>query len=207
MEQFTPWYPGNSIIIREVWNEKVWTVRPVTVVEDTSELIALYMMPGTVCKHPGAMGGSPVTHFLPDYWVLQDKEWRGGGALYLAYPHCWYVTIGFFNEDNTMVTEWYINLQTPYRRTVLGFDYLDQELDIVIDSSLMAWSWKDEEKFLDAQRRNRIPVEQAVFVRRVGEEIIQQLENKQFTLPICWASWKPQDNWIVPHLPEEWQCV
>ncbi|BAU11978.1 hypothetical protein LEP3755_25020 [Leptolyngbya sp. NIES-3755] len=161
MTEIAAWNLGASIIIREVWDQRIWTVRPVTVVEDTPELIALYIMPGTICKHPQAIDGSPVPHFLPDCWVLQDKVWWGGGALYLTYPGSWYVTIGFF-RDNTTVSEWYVNLQTPYQRTELGFDYLDQELDIIINSSLTAWSWKDEEKFLDAQKRHRISIEQAV---------------------------------------------
>jgi protein associated with RNAse G/E len=207
MAQIASWKPGSSVIIREVWDQRIWTVRPVTVVEDTSELIALYMMPGTVCKHPRAINGLPVPHFLPDSWVLQDKVWCGGGALYLAYPSAWYVTIGFFNENNTAISEWYINLQTPYQRTTLGFDYLDQELDIIIDPSLSAWSWKDEEKFLDAQKRHRILTEPAVWVRQVGEDILHQLENGQFTLPTDWINWKPQVSWTVPRLPERWQHV
>jgi protein associated with RNAse G/E len=206
MTEIAVWNSGSSIIIREVWERRIWTVRPVTVVADTSELIALYMMPGTICKHPRAIDGSPVSHFLPDSWVLQDREWWGGGALYLTYPGSWYVTIGFF-RDNTTISEWYVNLQTPYQRTTLGFDYLDQELDIVINSNLTAWSWKDEEKFLDAQKRHRISTEQAVWVRQVGEDIVYQLESEKFTLPTDWINWKPQVSWTVPRLPRRWQDV
>src|ERR1043166_4019308 len=70
------WNRGAQIAIREHWNNKVWTVRPVTVVADTPEVIALYMMPGTIYKHPRAIDGSPVPHFLPDAWVLIDTQWR-----------------------------------------------------------------------------------------------------------------------------------
>lgn len=207
MTEVASWNSGSSIIIREVWERRIWTVRPVTVVEDTPNLIALYMMPGTIYKHPRAIDGSPINHFLPDSWVLQDKEWWGGRALYLTYPGSWYVTIGFFREDNATIAEWYINLQTPYQRTALGFDYLDQELDIVINSNLTAWSWKDEEEFLDAQKRHRISIEQANYVRQVGEDVLHQLEKRQFTLPTDWLNWKPQVSWTIPRLPETWQHV
>jgi hypothetical protein len=78
------WNRGVQIALREHWNRKIWTVRPVTVVADTLDVIALYMMPGTTYKHPRAIDGSPVPHFLPDEWALLDTQWRGGGALYLA---------------------------------------------------------------------------------------------------------------------------
>jgi hypothetical protein len=68
------WNRGAQIIIREHWNRKVWTVRPVTVVADTPEVIALYMMSGTIYKHPRSIDGSPVPHFLPDEWVLVARS-------------------------------------------------------------------------------------------------------------------------------------
>jgi hypothetical protein len=68
------WNRGAQITLREHWNNKVWTVRPVTVVADTPDVIALYMMPGTIYKHPRAMDGSPVPHFLPDQWYWLTRS-------------------------------------------------------------------------------------------------------------------------------------
>src|SRR6266508_4227058 len=105
-----------QIAIREHWNRKIWTVRPVTVVADTPDVIALYMMPGTTYKHPRAIDGSSVPHLLPDEWVLVDTQWLGGGALYLSQPGQWYVILGLFGDDNQRIERWYVNLQTPYQR-------------------------------------------------------------------------------------------
>jgi len=201
------WNRGSQIALREHWHRKIWTVRPVTVVIDTPEVIALYMMPGTTCKHPRAIDGSPVPHFLPDEWVLVDTQWRAGGALYLAPPGQWYVILGLFGDDNQRIEQWYVNLQTPYQRTRMGFDYLDQELDIVINRELTTWSWKDEEKFLEAQRCGRIPSEQAAHVRRVGEYIVQQLKARSLTLPELWRSWRPPDQWVIPPMPHDWHVI
>jgi Protein of unknown function (DUF402) len=201
------WYRGAQIAIREHWNRKVWTVRPVTVVADTPEVIALYMMPGTIYKHPRAIDGSPVPHFLPDDWVLVTQQWCGGGALYLSLPGHWYVLMGLFGDDNQRIERWYVNLQTPYQRTRIGFDYLDQELDIVINRELSNWSWKDEAQFLDAQRRGRIPVEQAAYVRRVGEDILEQLQAGRLTLPEPWRHWRPPEQWAIPPIPHDWHVL
>jgi hypothetical protein len=199
------WNRGAQITLREHWNNKVWTVRPVTVVADTPDVIALYMMPGTIYKHPRAMDGSPVPHFLPDDWVLIDTQWRGGGALYLAPPGQWYVILGLFGDDNQRIERWYVNLQTPYQRIHMGFDYLDQELDIVLNRELTAWSWKDEEKFIEAQRRGRIPVQQGAYVRRVGEDVLQQLQARRLKLPEPWRSWRPPEHWAIPPMPHAWR--
>jgi hypothetical protein len=201
------WHRGVQIALREHWNRKIWTVRPVTVVADTPDVIALYMMPGTTYKHPQAIDGSPVPHFLPDEWVLVDTQWYGGGALYLAPPGQWYVILGLYGDDNQRIEQWYVNLQTPYHRTRIGFDYLDQELDIVINQELTEWRWKDEEQFLDAQRRGRIPMQQAAHVRRVGETIVEQLQARCLTLPEAWRHWRPPEQWDVPPIPHDWHVI
>ena len=46
------WQAGAHVITREIVHGKVWTARPVTVVRDDPDLVALYMMPGTIYKHP-----------------------------------------------------------------------------------------------------------------------------------------------------------
>jgi hypothetical protein len=201
------WNQGAQIALREHWNGRVWTVRPVTVVADAPDLIALYMVPGTTYKHPRDIDGNLVPHFLPDKWVLIDTQWRGGGALYLAPPGEWYVIMGLFGDDNERIERWHVNLQTPYRRTPLGFDYLDQELDIVADRDLTSWSWRDEEKFLDARRRGRISFEQATHVRQVGEGILAQLQAHRLTLPDQWRNWRPQEHWAIPPIPHGWNVI
>ena len=173
-------------------------VRPVTVVQDTADLIVLYMMPGTIYRYPRLPDGSAIPFFLPDTWILVDRVWHGGGALYLTKPGDWYVLIGFFNDENTAITTWYINLQMPYQRTIHGFDYLDQELDIVINQDLTEWSWKDEAAFTESQRRGRIDAAAAQQIRAVGEHIIEQLAAAQFTLPKDWQEWKPCPDWPTP---------
>ena len=106
------WNRGAQIAIREHWNRKVWTVRPITVVADTPDVIALYMMPGTIYKHPRAIDGRPVPRFLPDEWVLIDTQWFGGGALYLSQPGQWYVILGLFEGRQPAHRGGYVNVQT-----------------------------------------------------------------------------------------------
>src|SRR4028118_1239038 len=93
--------PGTPIIIRETWNDRIWTARPVTVVEDTPELTVLYMAPGTTYKHPRTLQGDQMPKLLlAEDWRLVDVSWYGGGALYLSKPGERYMIIGFRNDAN-----------------------------------------------------------------------------------------------------------
>ena len=65
--------------------------------------------------------------------------------------------IAFWQDDRTTLRTWYVNLQDPFRRSALGFDYLDQELDVIVSPDLERWRWKDEEKFEALVREGHIP--------------------------------------------------
>jgi hypothetical protein len=122
MPEPTPWPPGAHIIIREVMCRRVWTARPVTVVQDTPELIVLAMAPGTVYKHPRLLVRDEIPPLLVDEpWRLVDVPWTGGRALYLSRPGDSYLLVLFWQDDQITLRSWYVNLQTPLVRTPLGF--------------------------------------------------------------------------------------
>ncbi len=203
------WEPGSHIITREIYAGKVWTARPVTVVQDTSELTALYMMPGTIYKHPRKLNSVSLPDwedFLRGDWQLIDATWCGGGALYLSYPGDAHMVVAFYDEQN-ILQSWYVNLQEPFRRMSLGFDYLDQELDIVIAADLSAWRWKDEESFKKLQQLGRFTIEQARQIRTEGERVIAQLQQPDSVFRAGWERWKPPTTWALPQLPAGWDIV
>ncbi len=194
--------------MRETWRGQVWTARPVTVVQDTHKLLAPYMMPGTVYKHPRILEADRVPAIMPDPpWRLVELTWHGGGALYLSRPGAPYMVIGFRSDDNARLAMWYVNLQDPLRRTPLGFDYLDQELDIIISPDLSDYRWKDEESFAELQRRERIAPAKAARLRAAGEELIRQRHSASSLFQQGWEHWSPPAQWGVPTLPSRWDEV
>jgi len=195
---------GTHIIIREVLQHRIWTARPVTVVQDTPALTVLYMMPGTQFKHPRLRDGSLVPDTMIDDWVLIDKVWHGDAALYLSQPDAPYALMLFWSEDHTEFLRWYINLQQPYRRTHQGFDYLDLELDLVIHPNRTDWYWKDEEKFAKLQQTGRISDEQARELRAVGVQLLVQIQTNSAFFGNQWKEWSPPADWTIPVLPLNW---
>lgn len=115
--------------------------------------------------------------------------------------------IGFRSDDNARLERWYVNLQTPLRRTTLGFDYLDQELDIVISPDLSDWRWKDEVGFATLQQRGLIAPVEAVRLRAAGQEVILRRHAADSLLQQGWDRWSPPSAWMVPKLPPRWEEV
>lgn len=148
------WSVGDRIILREVYEGRVWAVRPVTVVADSSDRIALYHAPGTIWRRPVSASGEPLRLQAPE-WDLADLPWTGNAALRLTTPGAAHSVILWWEPASWRFEGWYVNLEQPFRRTNLGFDYLDQVLDIVVAPDRSSWFWKDEDEFATAQEARR----------------------------------------------------
>jgi predicted RNA-binding protein associated with RNAse of E/G family len=199
--------PGAHTIIREVQQRRVWTARPVSVVQDTADLLALYIAPGTMYKHPRTCAGEPVPHTMIADWMLVDQTWTGGGALYLSPPQAPFALMLFWSEGQAEFLGWYINLQQPYRRTALGFDYMDLELDLVIQPDRAHWRWKDEDQFVQLQQTGRISAAQARALRAEAEHVLRLIQTRQPSFANGWEAWTPPAHWTIPQLPVGWDLL
>ena len=202
------WSSGSQILYREVAHGKVWTARPVTVIQDAQDLVALLIGTGThwkICTpaDPGADLLSCKANLRP--WQLNDAVWSFGDTLVLISPgkrHAVYVTW----DGQQEFVGWYVNLQEPIRRTSLGFDYLDQELDIVVSPDLQ-WRWKDRDHLEEAQRLGLYTPEQAGDIVQEGLQVVDDMRRKAVPFDGSWNDWKPPSDWTIPSLPDGWDQV
>jgi hypothetical protein len=203
------WVSGNRVILREVRQGQVYSAKPVTVVCDRPDLVALWIAPGTRWKHALRPDGGPVEvdDIMRDRWVLADAVWYGGGALILQIPSAAHCLLGFREQHREALACWYINLQEPLRRAPLGFDTLDQILDIVVSPDRRWWAWKDEEDFAEAERQGLIHPTAARAVRTEGERALRLLLAGAPPFAPEWARWAPDPAWSVPTLPPGWKAV
>jgi len=157
-------------------------------VEDSAEIIALYMAPGTTYTHPRTLEGDQVPrHLLADEWQLVDAVWHGGGALYLGRTGEPPMVIGFRDDENSKFERWYINLQDPLTRTTGGFNYLDMELDIEVEGDFSGWRWKDEDKFQELADKGVVSLQKADYLWSVGADVALRVG----TVVARWVDWKP----------------
>ena len=107
-------------------------------------------------------------------------------------------------DGQTRLRCWYVDLQEPLRRTVVGFDTMDNLLDIVISPDLSEWQWKDEDEFQEAVAIGVYSAEEARAIRAEGERAIELLRAGQ--PPFCdgWDKWSPPVEWQIPQLPDGW---
>ena len=199
--------PGQPVLVREIWQGKVWTAHSMVLVQDTTELLAFYWVPGTIWKrarnHQG--GEVPTLDRKMQKWELHDDVWKGEGTLRLSVPGVKYSVLTFRNMDNTF-SNWYINLEYPLTRTDRGFDYTDMILDIIVEPDLKAWHWKDEDEFIVAQELGLISAKEAKAFRAEGEKALRLLQSGK-SIFSGWEHWKTDLSWNVPVLPAGWDII
>jgi hypothetical protein len=203
-----PFNPGQPVLVREIWQGKVWSARPEIIVQDTAELLVLYKASGTPWKQPVAPEGNEVTarNRKAGNWQLRDTVWHGEGNLRLTVPGSHFSVITFWNDGHDSLRYWYVNLEDPLHRTRFGFDYLDMILDVIVEANLAHWHWKDEDDFDLAQKLGLIPADRASFLRLEGERAVKMLQSGE-SIFNGWGNWRPDPSWQVPTLPEGWDIV
>ncbi|MFF2845309.1 DUF402 domain-containing protein [Streptomyces sp. NPDC058001] len=204
------WAPGSPILWRYRENGSgggYHICRPVTVVEDTGELLAVWMAPGTECVRPVLADGTPVhaeplgTRYTKPRTV-QTARWSGTGVLKLARPgEPW--SVWLFWERDWRFKNWYVNLEEPRARWVGGVDSEDHFLDISVRPD-RSWRWHDEDEFTEAQRAGLMDAAQARKVRDAGEAVIEVIHAWGRPFSDGWQSWRPDPVWPVPVLPDDW---
>ncbi|MEU5896401.1 MULTISPECIES: DUF402 domain-containing protein [Streptomyces] len=203
------WAPGDHILwrYRENSGNRVHICRPVTVVRDTDELLAVWMAPGTECVKPVLADGTPVhdeplaTRYTKPRAVRRD-HWFGTGVLKLARPdEPW--SVWLFWEPGWQFRSWYVNLEEPRVRWSGGVDSEDHFLDISVSPD-RSWRWHDEDEFAEARRVGLMDAGKAADVRAAGRAALDVIAAWGAPFSDGWQHWRPDPSWVVPPLPDDW---
>lgn len=192
--QAAPFTPGDRVAVVEVVNGRVWTVRPVTVIVDAADEIALWLAPGTITRYPSGPqhGEHTVRQWMTGRWELLDRRWDPPGTLRLTRPgdefEVW-ASPGMRDDG----ASWYVNLQDPLRRVGAGFTTMDHVLDLVVSPDMRSWEWKDEAEFELAQEAGLFSSSRAAEIRAVGLGIVTALQAGQPPWDPSWAAWTPPE--------------
>ncbi|MYV54564.1 DUF402 domain-containing protein [Streptomyces sp. SID3212] len=204
-----PWAPGTQILWRYRQNagDHVHICRPVTVVQDTDDLLAAWLAPGTPCVKPVLADGTALHHEpLPTRYtkprtVVRD-QWYGMGVLKLARPgDPWSVWLWW--ERGWRFQSWYVNLEEPHTRWAGGVDSEDHFLDIDVYPD-RTWRWRDEDEFAQAQQDGLMDARQALRVQEAGRAALEVIGAWGAPFKDGWENWRPDPAWQVPELPADW---
>lgn len=203
------WEPGSQILWRYRQNagDTFHIARPVTVVRDDEDLLAVWLAPGTECVKPVMADGTQV-HAEPlasRYKKPRDVargRWFGTGVLKLARPgEPW--SVWLFWEPGWCFKNWYVNLETPLARWDGGVDSEDHFLDICVYPD-RSWDWRDEDEFAQAQQDGLMDAQAAERVRAAGRSAVEMIRVWGSPFTDGWQNWRPNPAWGVPSLPDDW---
>ena len=206
MRESNHWNPGDIIVLRGVGKKGIWYAIPVYVVQDTSRLIAIYWPAGTQGKWRMKSQGERVTphDVLQTPMEIIDRTWDKTDVLMLITPGAAHAIYLMWEECQKTLIRWYVNLQDPIRRTLIGFDTKDHVLDIVFSPDKSNWQWKDEDQLEEAVALGLFTDVEALAIRTEGERVINLIHENQ--PPFCddWEKWIPPTHWSIPKLRVEW---
>ncbi|MEO8539006.1 MAG: DUF402 domain-containing protein, partial [bacterium] len=118
-------------------------VRPMTVVQDSAERVALFLAAGTPTLMSRPREASQPKPWGPGEWDLVPSAWSRWNTLFNHERGEWRATWVMW-APNWDFVGWYVNLQEPLWRTRWGFDIRDLQLDILVAPD-RTWRWKDED--------------------------------------------------------------
>ncbi|MBI3744504.1 MAG: DUF402 domain-containing protein [Chloroflexi bacterium] len=195
----TRWQPGFHVVMRSMWKGRVRAAWPEFVVEDRSDALITYIPKGVTFRLERTAEGNPSRLPIGDR-VLSHETWTKP-TLVVAFPGREYRFLGFWDDQHERITRWYVNLETPFERTVHGYDFTDMFLDIVIMGDLADWKWKDEEELLEAKQHGLVSNEDIAGIRAAGMKAMEHLRDNLSSISARWESWRPDPAWPKPTLP------
>jgi predicted RNA-binding protein associated with RNAse of E/G family len=199
---------GAHIVLREMWDGKIWGAYPVIVVQDTPDLLIVYRPTGSIARRRVSLRGDRVTAFERKHkqWLLSDAARDDIWMLKLTIPDESYSVIAFWNSADNSFRCWYINLEDVARRSSVGIDYTDLILDVIIQPNLKDWYWEDEDELYEAIEAGLISNEKAEHLYSKGAQVRDMIMSGKSVFNV-WQQWRPDPTWLTPVLPVGWDAI
>lgn len=195
------WEPGTPIVLREVWDGRVWAAMPALVVEDGADRLMTFIPGGTEIRHAVDEDGRELRLYR-DAWRLGAHRIRRP-VLSFSWPDAGHAVLQFWDARGDFAG-WYVNLETPLGRTPIGLDFVDHCLDVLIPPDRSTVTWKDEDELEEAVALGLFSPQEARAFRREGERAARRILEREPPFDRDWAAWRPDPSWPVPTLPAGW---
>jgi hypothetical protein len=206
------WAPGATVVEQGLYWGQIVTARPVTVVEDRPDLLALYSHPSTMFMSGATENRRSIDiDELMDIYdparpiTLTERQQRHYHCITLNVPDARRSVFVLWGPDWDWY-RWYVNIQEPFRRTPIGIQVCDLTLDLWVHPDF-TWEWKDAEELDGFVSRGYMTAERAELIRREALRAIADVEARNAPFGDPWPEWRPSSEWTVPSLPPGWDHV
>ena len=207
------WTPGAQIVQYEMLGSGIGLARPVTVVDDGSSHIVLYSHPGTRMVTRGienyrSLGLSERIELRsrmldPGVGRFRDETTPDNHVLTLTPQDSWHSVMLFWSPEVAVpdlvrqfpVTDSSSASWSPASRLCARH---------CRTASDMSWSWKDEDEFEILISQGFFSDDQVSSIRAEAARLVRKIES--VGSPFCdgWEHWRPDSNWPIPPLPNDW---
>jgi hypothetical protein len=196
------WKYGEVIVRREVAWGRPWLAVAERVVEDTPELLVTYLPTGSPFGY--GEGPWPTANGLHPWFP--KPAWTGHGTLVAQRPGDAYAVQHFWTGVPRTFERWYVNLQAPMRRTAIGYDTDDHELDVVVRPD-GRHELKDDDVMEQRVREGRYTAAEVAEFRALGAELVAMIEAGRMWWGARWVAWEPDPAWGAVAPVDGWETI
>ena len=198
---------GETVLYRGLDEHgQVIDVKPVVVVEDADAQVVLWLPLGTPTIKPELLKPSVERPRRWDHgWRLVESTWRVAEALIVIRPGEFRAIWVSWSHERVF-QGWSVNIQSRLRRTHLGFDIQDYQLDILVEPD-RSWRLKDEDELALAVELGRLTAVQGEAVRAEGQRAVDEIERNEAAYADGWENWRPNGEFKPPKLIPGWDDV
>jgi Protein of unknown function (DUF402) len=203
---------GQTIVRRDVFAGRPWSVTPVRVISDTCEALLVCHWQGTQLLSPqrsleALTSGRPevrlrlIRELAAGRWELCERPWRDTTVLTRVSPGDWFSVHRFYDPSGQQPGVWYVNFERPAARTPAGYDTCDLLIDLVIAPDLASYQWKDEDEYAVGREAGFISDDEHESIERARATVLQLLATRQGPFAGDWSVWRRDPSWPSPVLP------
>jgi len=195
--------PGEVVALRYITTDhRIEMCWPCRVVEDTDELLALFVAAGSPYKAGPKRSAAEKRSGTRTRVPPHEYVWRND-TLRLMFPGKHHSVSLFWSRS---FMKYFVNMEEPFRRTEIGFDTQDHTLDVNVTPEL-EWSWRDEEELVNHVKEGFYSAELADAVRAEGLQVIDAITRRVHPCLRGWAGWSPDPRWSLPAIPVGWDST
>ena len=182
-----------------VWWGEPWMAVPVRVIEDSADRLVTYVASGAPF---GFRDGPWPTPDGRHPWH-ERAAWGGHECLMIQRPGDDHAVWHFWTGEDRTFSCWYINLQTAFVPTPIGFDTMDLELDLVVFPT-GDYVVKDLDVLPERVAEGRLTQTVVDHAMALGERLTAELDAGRWWWDTAWAEWRPDPSEAVPALRPDW---
>lgn len=204
LDNYEPLKNGSTSVLRYVLTDgRIEMAWPCIVVEDSEELVVLFIPAGTKYKADPKRTAAEKRAFPSGPAPTGEFTWTKD-TLRIMLPKRMHSVLLFWDDDDERsFSQYYVNIEEPFRRSSVGFDTQDLTLDLVVQPNL-SWSWKDEGELENHINEGFFTEELASAAREEGLQVVEEINQAKHPAFVKWAEWKPSTDWDVPIILENW---